>query len=94
MKNFKGTDSHAWFNGLIYGTLMACSLATVSIFASEMVHFSESARLARWRDQAPAGSAVAMVGNTTAKTNLAGVPLNSVKTAHAPTNSFKPKARI
>ena len=93
MKNFNGNDTHNWFNGLIYGTLMACSLATVAIFASEMVHFGNSPRLARWREQISTDSDPALADYSTAKTKLAALPPSPAKPARTPPNPVNPTPR-
>ena len=76
MKNLNGNDSHRWFTGLVYGTLMACSLATVSIFAAEMVRFTSVG-------PAEARPTVAAHHPPSTQTNLAASPIQPVKSMNA-----------
>ena len=93
MKNFNYNDEPNWMNRLVYGTLMACTFAAVSLFAMEVIHFANSPRLAHWRERISAESDPALVENSTEKSDSATRTSTPVKTARPSTNAVKARAR-
>ena len=93
MKNFNYNDEPNWMNRLVYGTLMACTLAAVGLFAMEVIHFANSPRLVHWRERISTESDPALVEYSTEKNDSAAAASTSNKRAGSSTNSVKARAR-